>query len=45
MDPPLIGTFPATTLPDGGLTPDVVVPTTADDIAHLHRMRQKSLWG
>ncbi len=33
MDVPLIGTFPATAMPDGGLTPDVAVTTTAEDIA------------
>jgi C-terminal processing protease CtpA/Prc len=34
MDLPLIGTFPTTPQPDAGLTPDVRVAATAEDIAH-----------
>ena len=33
MDLPLIGTFPSTPQPNAGLTPDIVVTPTADDIA------------
>jgi hypothetical protein len=33
LDLPLIGTFPATPQPDAGLTPDMVIAPTADDIA------------
>lgn len=32
MDLPLVGTFPATPQPDEGLTPDVLVTPTLDDI-------------
>lgn len=33
MDLPLIGTFPAKPMPDAGLTPDVQVVRTVDDLA------------
>jgi hypothetical protein len=33
VDLPLIGTFPATPQPDAGLTPDVAVAETQEDIA------------
>ncbi|WP_109487309.1 S41 family peptidase [Occallatibacter savannae] len=36
MDLPLIGSFPSSAKPDAGLTPDVLVHTTAQDIA-VHR--------
>jgi C-terminal processing protease CtpA/Prc len=33
MDLPLIGTFPATSAPDAGVAPDILVRTTAADVA------------
>ncbi len=33
VDLPLIGTFPDTPAPDSGVTPDIVVPITASDLA------------
>ncbi|MBS1804061.1 MAG: hypothetical protein JST28_11890 [Acidobacteria bacterium] len=36
MDLPLIGSFPESAKPDAGLTPVVMVKTTAEDVA-AHR--------
>jgi len=33
MDLPLIGTFPATAAPDAGITPDIILKTSAADIS------------
>ncbi len=34
MDLPLIGYYPASSMPDSGLTPDIAVTPTKDDLAH-----------